>query len=529
MAKATKPRAKPPRAAKRSMLDEPPEYSPENEQALIGAILADPAMLDNADVAAVVDADFVGDTECTLWRWFREMRAAGEPIDAVTLMPRIRNAPLRGDGTPIVATVDVARARHACPFEYHAPHYAAHVRQAGERRRNWEAAMALLEASHNGKIPSVARQETIERLLAEGKRDGKNGVEFRGIPSAEFATTQYAVEYLVDHVLARGQCCILAGPKKALKTSLIVDLAIALALGGYFLGKLKVSRVVRVAVMSGESGLATLKETAERICKAAKCDLATLDGLNWCPDLPRFGDVRHLDALERFIVGLKIEVLFIDPAYLCIPAIDNGNLFAQGELLRGVSEVCGRNSVTLVLCHHTKGKGGNKSNFDPPELDDIAWAGFAEWARQWILVGRREKYEPGTGEHRLWLSTGGSAGHSMLWALDVEEGNRNDEGGRRWDVDLGVPSEARKRLESQREQKKIEQAERKEAEHRRKLLDALRKFPQGETAKELRATAGLNPNNFGAAIRALLGEGRAEACSVAKGKRSFDGYRPTGN
>ncbi len=36
----------------------------------------------------------------------------------------------------------------------------------------------------------------------------------------------------------------------------------------------------------------------------------------------------------------------------------------------------------------------------------------------------------------------GSAGHSGLWALDIEEGSHKDPGGRRWDVDVQNASEA---------------------------------------------------------------------------------------
>jgi hypothetical protein len=68
---------------------------------------------------------------------------------------------------------------------------------------------------------------------------------------------------------------------------------------------------------------------------------------------------------------------------------DAGNLFIQGEKLRPINAICSETGCTFGLVHHCR-KGGRANSFDPPELEDIAWAGFQEWARQWILVGRRD-------------------------------------------------------------------------------------------------------------------------------------------
>ena len=70
---------------------------------------------------------------------------------------------------------------------------------------------------------------------------------------------------------------------------------------------------------AGESGLATIQETARRICYAAGHNLADIGGLVFSEDLPRFGSFDHEDALRRFIMDDELEVVEIDPAYMCIP------------------------------------------------------------------------------------------------------------------------------------------------------------------------------------------------------------------
>jgi len=145
--------------------------------------------------------------------------------------------------------------------------------------------------------------------------------------------------------------------------------------------------------------------------KTAGVDPRTLDRLFVTDQIPRLEDPEHPAAIKEFIAKYSLEVLCIDPAYLAMSGTDAGNLFGQGEVLRGISEVCAAQGVTVILVHYTKKNTADQ--FALPQLEDIAWAGFQEFARQWLLLGRREHYMPGTGEHRLWLTTGGSAGHGV--------------------------------------------------------------------------------------------------------------------
>ena len=359
-------------------------------------------------------------------------------------------------------------------------------------------------------------------------KPSRRRVAYTRITSAELQDGDYSLEYLVKGVMVVNQPMIVAGPQKSLKTSLLIDLAITLSCGGCFLGRFPATRAAKVCVMTGESGMATIQETAIRVADAAGRELRDLDTI-WSPDLPKFDDADHHDALKELLTDDEIEVLVIDPAYLSMPAADAGNVFAQGELLRKMTDVCGDVGVQLVLAHHTK-KSTAGERLHPLALSDIAWSGFAEFARQWILVNRREEYESGSGEHRMWLSVGGSAGHNGLYATDVSEGSYDADNPRPrvWDVTVASATAARAEANKRKEDKKLREQEAKANEHRRRLLNAIRQFPDGETKTTLKTASGLNTQNLSDAITALLKEGRIETCQVKKGnKGKYDGWKPT--
>jgi AAA domain len=269
------------------------------------------------------------------------------------------------------------------------------------------------------------------------KTEQNDSVESHFMTSTEFDEAKYLREWLVRSILLPGQPAVIGGPKKSLKTSLVLDMAISLGSGAKFLDRFKVTKPTRVAVLSGESGGAELQAKARLIAESKKITLGDADVL-WSFDLPRLGSKSDLSRLSDALEEHGVKVVFLDPLYLCLlggTKASASNLFEVGPLLRNAAEACLSAGATPVFVHHTT-KGASKDGYAGPlGLEHLAFAGIAEFARQWLLINRRAHYSPGSGEHRLVLVAGGSAGHSGCWNVDVSEGVLDDDlGGRGWEV-----------------------------------------------------------------------------------------------
>jgi replicative DNA helicase len=270
--------------------------------------------------------------------------------------------------------------------------------------------------------------------------DEKFRIGFMG--SAAYSQARFPREWLIRQVLVTHQPGVIGGPKKVLKTSLVVDMAVSISTATPFLNQFPVPKSRRVAVFSGESDQATLQDVARRVCAARNVSLAACDIL-WSFDLPRLNQKRHLQALRQFLRTNKVHVVFIDPLYLCLldgnRSISASNLYEVGPLLWLAARTCLDAGATPCFVHHAT-KAAARRTFGTPEpldLDDLAFAGIGEFTRQWLLLSRREPFQPDVGRHRLVLTTGGSAGQAGFWDVVVEEGALQDDfTGRHWDVQV---------------------------------------------------------------------------------------------
>lgn len=334
------------------------------------------------------------------------------------------------------------------------------------------------------------------RIIIPGEPAPRTGYQFRALNSALFAAADYRPQWLVRNMLVRNQPAVIGAPRKGLKTSIAIDLAISLGTTSPFLGVFTVTSPCRVLLLSGESGPHTIQETARRICTTKNLELSAATNCFWDFNLPQLSKPNDLNELQRGLRANAIDGVIIDPIYLCLlggTGAQPSSMYEMGPLFQKVANCCLEVGCTPILLHHFR---QTRSGFELPDLGDLAYAGIQEFARQWLLLCRRAAYVPGSGLHELWLTSGGSIGHGGTWAIDVDEGRLNDDfGGRKWDVTVTTHSDAIQTSRASADVKKREKQEAKETAQDTKLLvalDAIAGTDGSAGMTKVRDAAGLN-------------------------------------
>ncbi len=304
---------------------------------------------------------------------------------------------------------------------------------------------------------------------ADGQPSVGSGFQKSIMDSCRLDKANLTLEFLVEQVIVANQLAVLGGPKKALKTSIAIDLATSVATGKPFLDKFAVPKPGKVLVCSGESGLATIRDTAQRICQAKGIKLDTCNIL-WSDRVPRLSNLADLLVLSDLIQQNNLAAVIIDPLYLALLSPDSkvnaANLYDMGPLILRFAEACTPFGATPILVHHTRSSGPRRQTFDgqPLGLEDLSYAGIGEAARQWMVVSRQEEFEQGKGIHSLWLNLGGSAGHSGGYSLKVEEGTLDGQlNGRSWKASVVSQKNAIEERRKLRIKKKEEERDHKKA------------------------------------------------------------------
>ncbi len=494
------------------------------ERLLLGALLRNPKAFD--EVTAIVSrGNFVVPAHAAVFEALVAVQSKGWPCnERMFVEQHLRETGMLEE---IGGTETLTKLFELQP-QGDASQYATMVRDNSLRRQIATCCREVAERARLGQKPDDLMR-SLESVFKSSNfcRD----YELHAMTSAEFATADFKLEWLVKGVLVKGQPVIVGGPEKCLKTGCLVDLAISIATGTPFMGNeaFEVPCPRRVCVLSGESGGAKLRAAAQAVCDARGIRLKDVDVL-WQFELPKLADPRHLRGIKQSIVKDSIDVLIIDPAYLCLLAGDErnrsaGNVFDMGSLLREVGQLGQDTGCTIVLCHHTT-KRERRYRFTRTTLEDLSQAGFREFARQWLLLGRKSPYQ-NNGRHELWLDIGGSAGQSGAYVLTIDEGVIDENfAGRKWQCRAEDACHAAERATHDKDRRKAVQYE----QHHREQLDRLKAVvdecgSNGDTKSVLRSKARLKSNDFDELAEELLKQGAIERCQVMKGNRHHDGYR----
>ena len=509
-------------------LDGPPPRDLEAERAVLGSIILDRSVLDGLDLEA---RDFHTDAGRKLFEHLGNLPGTG-PVDAVLLKDWLKGA---GDWEAIGGAAFIAEVSQSVPYIHNVAHYARLVKCAAVKRQIILRCLDGARFAYNGQDdPAALVQEITAGLESVGIEAEER---FKGITAAEMYNKKYPTNFLVEDLLVEGQPMILAGPIKSLKTSLLLDLAVSLADSKPVFGRFRVPEPVRTGFISLESGDATIKETWIRIAKAKGSDPEKIENLIFREGTEplKFANAKHMRGLEHFIRNNALKAVVVDPAYLVMPATDANSAMAQGGVLGDVSALCAKLGCNFILAHHftkTLARVTPKDPYPLPELRDLAWAGYAEHFRQWILVARSERYEAGSGTHRLWLSVGGSAGHSGEWALEANEGDREwtkVNGRRKWEISVSTIPEIRDAAKKRQQDAKVEEKLAALETDAEKILATLAKpeLANGETERQLMRLSGVWDTRFKNAISHAYQQGYVESCEIVKGnrKKPFPGWK----
>jgi len=338
--------------APQELLDRKPPSDAAIERAFLGAVMLQPDVIQTVDVRP---GDFYLQEHQVLFETITTMYGGGEAVDMATLTSNLKVATANDESAfeMVGGAIGLAKIFESVPTARNATSYGERIKKLSESRRFLNLGVEIIQGVHAGK----SHDELLLQIQDACDTVTRTSLEFDAITCADLEAADYNTEFLIENTLVARQPCIVAGGKKSLKTSIMIDLAITRATGGFFLGRLRATRPARILIMSGESGQGTIQETARRIANAAGRRLEDVTNLYWSFQLPKFGNLEHMGALTRLLKAKQPEVLILDPAYLAMPAADAANLMAQGELLRGVSDVCQESGAMLILAHHTKKTG----------------------------------------------------------------------------------------------------------------------------------------------------------------------------
>jgi RecA-family ATPase len=218
----------------------------EAELALIGALIIRPALLEESP-PIVREPGILSPLARSIYETIVETYDHCETVDAVILHGAM-SPELSKQALPFIAA-----AMESCPLPANARHYAGVLERKARRSEINNLAAALQEAVKEGDSPARLQEhvEGLASLVEDDAEPGGHKLEYLDLANVMDEEPE-PVPWLIPGWLAQRDCAMIAGEPGSGKSTFAVDMALAIATGGEFLGTLKVPEQHRVLYLDEE-------------------------------------------------------------------------------------------------------------------------------------------------------------------------------------------------------------------------------------------------------------------------------------
>jgi AAA domain len=196
---------------------------------------------------------------------------------------------------------------------------------------------------------------------------------------------------------------VMGAEDKAGKTWAGLDLGASVVTGTPWLNHFECDSGPVLAFL-GEGGRHNIVRRLDAICRGRGAERGDLDELRVAPAVPRLKSDEDLQVVRKEIETHSPRLVILDPFYLAAAGAKGSDLYAMGELLYGIQEICQAGGAALVVTTHWNktGEGSGPQRF--------TGVGPGAWGRVLgsAAVERRAKDPDGASNVLLrWEFTGG--------------------------------------------------------------------------------------------------------------------------
>lgn len=222
------------------MSTRPLPYDMDAERALIGSMMANPAII-NEVRPILKSGDIYRDENKVLFECLLDMQERGLPLDPVTVQDELEKRPAKGHDNALAAIggfAEITRHFQYVPTALNAPQYATITAEHGARRRYIKGFEKGIEACYNPTIPPMQILQRLEQWMGRAAPTMARTIDHIGAALEGMLEKQAQIEsgesqffipcalQSMEHAFggyARGECTVFSAPTGEGKTALALQ------------------------------------------------------------------------------------------------------------------------------------------------------------------------------------------------------------------------------------------------------------------------------------------------------------------